>query len=125
MDALSTRQEEKAGARTDFCLLLVVFGFMDKHGHGEVAIGEHRDNMRQVRPDGLYILGIFFVINGYFDGSAIRIETKMMGRLVMREAHRLVTMLFHIGLVLGSFRHVLFVHRSRMHVLCSQWQASE
>jgi len=44
---------------------------MDEHGNGEFAVGEHRDNMRQVGLDGPHILGVLGVIDSNFDSSAI------------------------------------------------------
>src|ERR1700733_1539247 len=44
---------------------------MDEHGNGEFPVRKHRDNVRQVRPDGLHVLGILSVVRGHFDRSTV------------------------------------------------------
>jgi hypothetical protein len=97
---------------------------MDEHGNGEFPFGEHRANVRQMGPDCLHIVGILAVIDDYFNGSAIRIQPKVMGGLVMRESHRFITMFVHIGLMLRGFFHMLFVRRARPHFLYCQLQGA-
>src|ERR1039458_1574071 len=81
--------------------------------------------MRQMGPDGLYVLGILAVIDGYFNCPAVRVEAKMMSGLVMRESHGLISVFFHLRLMLRSLFHTLLVHGARLHVLCYELQPAE
>jgi hypothetical protein len=48
-----------------------------------------------------------------------------MSGLVVGKPHRLITVLFHVGLMLRGFLHVLFVQGARLHVLCRELQPAE
>jgi len=74
--------------------------------------------MRQMGPDCLHVLGIFAVVDGYFNSSTVRVQSKMMSGLVVREPHCLITVFFHVGLMLRNLIHMLFVRGARLHVLC-------
>ena len=50
---------------------------------------------------------------------------KVVSGLVMRKSHRLITVFFHVGLMLRGFFHVLFVQGARLHVLRRQSQPAE
>ena len=90
---------------------------MDEHRHREVALREHHGDVRQVGSDRRYGLGILAVVGGYFDGSAVRVQTKMVSCLVMRKTHRLITMFLYVSLMLRRVLHVFFGHRAGLHIL--------
>jgi hypothetical protein len=86
---------------------------------------KHRDNVRQLRPDCLHVLGFRAVVHGHFDGTTIGVQTEMSRSLVMRKSHCLITLFLYIGLVLRSLFHVFFVRGARLHVLRCQLQPAE
>jgi hypothetical protein len=95
---------------------------MNEHGDGEVSIGKHRDNVRQMRPDCLRNLRIFTVVDRNFDSPTVGVKPEVMTTLIMRESHCLIAVFLHIGIMLPCLFHMLFVHRARLHVLCCQVQ---
>jgi len=84
---------------------------VDEQRRGEVTVGEHRDDVPEMGTDCLYDFGILPIIGGHFDGSAVRIQAKMMSCLVMRKSHRFITVFLHIGLMLRTPIRVFLVHR--------------
>jgi hypothetical protein len=97
---------------------------VDEHRQGEVAVREHRDNVRQMRPDRLHVLGVLAVLDGYFNVPAVRVEAEMMFRLVMRESHHLIAVFFRVGPLLRRL-HMFFVHGAGLHVLRCHLQPAE
>src|SRR5215472_8990142 len=68
---------------------------------------------------------ILGVIGCDLDGAAVCIQSKMMRGLVVGEPHGLIAVFFYIGLMLRSLFHMLLVHRTRVHILRCECDASE
>jgi len=60
--------------------------------------------------DRLQIFGVFAVIDDYLNRPTIGWKMKMMSGLIVWKSHRFMTVLFDFGLM-------LFVHRTRLHIL--------
>src|ERR1700686_4683672 len=43
-----------------------------EHGDGEVAVREHGNDVRKMRPDGLQVCGVMAVVDRDFNRSAVR-----------------------------------------------------
>jgi len=92
---------------------------VDEHRSGEVAVGEHLDDVSEMGTDRLYVFGILAIISGHFNGSAVRIQAKMMSCLLMRKSHRFITVFLHIRLMLRTPIRLFLVHRTMIGVLSS------
>jgi hypothetical protein len=103
------RQEYLIDALVDYCNARWYLA-VNEHGYGEVAIRKHRDDMGQMRSNCLNVLGILTIVDCDFNGSPIRQDAKVMCRTIVRKPHCLITVLFHIGLM-------LFVHGAGLRVL--------
>ena len=91
---------------------------MNEHGYGKVTVGKHCDNMREVGADGTDAFGIVAIVSNYFNSTSVRVKQKMMGGLIVRESHRLITVLLYIGLM-------LFVHGTSLHALSCRLQSTK
>src|SRR5438552_16223231 len=67
---------------------------VNQHGRVEVAVGKHADNVLKVLANLPEARRIFEVVDPGFDKPTLLRENKVMRRLLMREAHDLVAMLF-------------------------------
>src|SRR5713101_663494 len=85
---------------------------MSKQWKAEIPLRECLDDVRQVQAERFLASSIFWICGFPLDGLTVRIEAKMVGRLVLRKAHRVFTTFFHFPIVLIGLRlpGVLFMH---------------
>ena len=73
---------------------------MYEHGRIEVAVREHLGDVVEVAPDLIAAPGVARVVGTDIDRTAVIVEFKMMGSLVVRETHDVVTVLIDHGVVI-------------------------
>src|SRR5579862_163930 len=73
---------------------------VNQHCRVEIPVREHLRDVVKMTSDLIAALGVLDVIGADIDDAAVVVQLEMMSSLVMREAHDVVTMFVHRGLVI-------------------------
>jgi hypothetical protein len=86
---------------------------VDQHRRVEVSVGEHAGDVLEVPTNLTKAGGVLNIIDADFDQTAVGGEDKVVGGLLMREAHDLIAVLVERGLTV----RVLLAHALMAHAL--------